>query len=155
MRETEMFSYVHKGPKGLQVGDPDGEDLSGGEAVQQSGLGQLLGPPPGENGTEMALPFLQGLHGEAHRAPHPGEDGDVPGGAVGNAQGGFRPGHVAPKGAHVYPEAVLRAAQDGGALQNHLLLHGPPEGGGGGAQRLVVWCIKQVPFGPIALRQSD
>ncbi|MCD8143714.1 MAG: hypothetical protein LUD83_10715 [Clostridiales bacterium] len=61
---------------------------------------------------------------EGHRLPHPGQQGDFPGGAVLQAHGAFPVGH---DGVHLpQPEAevVAPVAAQGDALQHDLPLHG-------------------------------
>ena len=117
--------------------------------------GKVRWNPAGEPGAEGAVVLFQGLHGEAHRPAHPGEDGDLPGGALGDAQGGLLPGDHPGEGPHGHQQIVALVAQLGHPLQDGFLLHGPAECAGGGAGGLVFRCMQQTPLGRIAARQYD
>ena len=89
-------------------------------------------------------------------ASHPGEDGDIPGGAVGDAQGGFFPGNASDEtAAQGDGEVVLRVAEEGGALQQGFFFHRPAEPVQGSAGRPVLRRGEQSAFGGIISVQND
>ena len=102
---------------------------------------QLLGPAAGEAGPEDALRFLQSCDLKTDRLAHPGENGDLPGGALCNAQRGLLPGEKAGKRPYGHQQVVGPVAELGNPLQHRLLLHGPAEAVAGGAGGLVFRCM--------------
>ena len=74
------------------MGDHSREDTAGMQPGKHGVQGGLLGPAAGEAGPEDAPRFLQSCDLKTDRLAHPGENGDLPGGALCNAQRGLLPG---------------------------------------------------------------
>ena len=146
---------VREHPEGLYVGDAGVYHVAGGEAANEFLPALFLGGPPGEQGGNPAV-FVPGkvLHQKAHRPVHPGEDGDVPHGAVLNAQGPFLPGDEPPHEFQVHNQVVLGVAHHGLGLQDFPIPHSLRQGGGGleggpvfkGVYQMAFWMKLHFPF---------
>ena len=97
-QRRDSAADVHKGAIGFQMGDGGGENVSGNGVLQELLQGQLLGPATGKLGHTV---FKAGDN-KAGGFAHAGENGDVPGCALPDAQGALLPGDDAVKVAALY-----------------------------------------------------
>ena len=109
---------VYEGAEGFQMGDGGGDDHAGAQPLHEGLLSLKLGPAPGENDAEIRLFSFHGLYCKADRLSDPGEDGNFPGGAFGNAQGGLVPGDPAGIGPQSDDEVVVGVAEEDAPFQN-------------------------------------
>ena len=77
-----------------------GNDLPRDPMGEKVGQRPALGTFAGETGDQMAVLPFQGLYRKGYRLADSGEDGDVPGGTLGNAKSGILPGDIARKRAY-------------------------------------------------------
>ncbi len=101
------------------MGDGGGDHLARGPG--ENGFQCLfLRPAAGEQGSDPAAVPLQRGDAEAHRFSNPGENGDVPGGTVGDPQRSLLTGNASGKWAHTHQQIVVLIAEKG-----HSLHYGP------------------------------
>ena len=107
------------------MGDGGGENVPGNGVRQELLQGQLLGPAAGKLGYTV---FKAGDN-KAGGFAHAGENGDVPGCALPDAQGALLPGDDAVKVAALYVQLMGWVTTDRESLQNSLAAPGGFQGG--------------------------
>ena len=115
----DAAAYIRKGAEGGQAGDPGRDDGPRTQIGEEPVKGPLLGVGPGEEGQRRAF-FVRsdGLHGKAHPAPHPGENGDLPLGAADPGGEDFRWRDVAPDAVQGEVEGQLSVTPVHASFQN-------------------------------------
>ena len=131
---------IDKGAKTGQVGHRSGKHGARG-AGQKSFQGQFLGPPAGKQEGALHL----GDHA-GDGLSHPGEDGNLPGGALPDTQGGLFPGDGSGKRAQLHHQIVGRGAEGHPSLHDSFSGHGLAEAGQGFHVGPVLEGVQKAPF---------
>ena len=120
---------VAEGAKAGGILDHTGQNVPGPQMLQEVVQGLGLGRSPGEQDGAVGG---EAQHLETHRLSHPGQNGNLPGAAVGNAQGSLLPGDESPETSQINHQIVEFIAFDTHGLKNFPAPPGPAQGLRGG-----------------------
>lgn len=138
---------VHKAAEGLQMGYTGGENISRTTSVQVLGQAALLGSPPGKNGKRCACLVTGQLRNhKAYRLVHPGDQRNIPGGALPDPHCPLLPRDDRLHAGQLHPKVVGAVADGDSALQDGAPFHCLRKPCRGADCPFVFFCLNPVAF---------
>ena len=129
------------------MGDSGIDHVTGNQPGQKFLPALFLGFPAGQNGNgRTACILCQLRHHKTHRTVDPGQNGNIPHGALPNAHGPLLPGNDAPNAVEVENQIVLTVTDQRPGFQNFPFPTGLQQRAGGQKGLPVFLCIHQPAF---------